>query len=104
MRVHHRRKRADDARDLALAYLGATSITDGHLKGVIDRHITRVIDAAEGTDGDVPCRCELQKPTQLRPGETAKQSLDGLSFVYCDRRGVESAVEYRPAPQSCRSG
>jgi hypothetical protein len=52
----------------------------------------------EGTDRDVPCRCELQKPTQLRPVETAKQSLDGLSFVYCDRRGVESGVEYRPAP------
>lgn len=43
-----RRSRFDDARDLALAFLGARRATDVHLKVVIDRHIARVLDAADG--------------------------------------------------------
>jgi hypothetical protein len=48
MRGHYRRKRATNARDLALAYLGASNITDGYLQRVIDSHIARVLEAADG--------------------------------------------------------
>jgi len=43
-----RRKRSDDARDLALAFLGANNARDVQLHVVIDRHIARVLDAAGG--------------------------------------------------------
>jgi ActR/RegA family two-component response regulator len=43
-----RRSRSDEARELALAFLGANNATDVHLAVVIDRHIARVLDAADG--------------------------------------------------------
>ena len=43
-----RQKRADHARDLALAFLGANNAPDVQLQIVIDRHIARVLDAADG--------------------------------------------------------
>jgi ActR/RegA family two-component response regulator len=42
-----RRKRAAQARDLALSFLGAHNATDVRLQMVIDRHIVRVLDAAD---------------------------------------------------------
>ena len=42
-----RSKRAAHARDLALAYLGATNAADVYVKGVTERHIARVVDAAD---------------------------------------------------------
>jgi ActR/RegA family two-component response regulator len=41
-------KRADQARDLALAIFGATYAADVQLKRVIDQHIARVLTAADG--------------------------------------------------------
>ena len=43
-----RQERAEQARDLALAIFGASNATDARLQVVIDRHIARVIDAADG--------------------------------------------------------
>jgi ActR/RegA family two-component response regulator len=43
-----RRKRADQARDLALAIFGATNAADVRMQSVIDQHSARVIDAADG--------------------------------------------------------
>jgi ActR/RegA family two-component response regulator len=37
-----------DSRDLALAYLGASNIDDVRMRRVVDRHIGRVLDAADG--------------------------------------------------------
>jgi ActR/RegA family two-component response regulator len=48
MKTGHRPKRAAYARDLALAFLGATNATDIRLQVVIDRHMTRVLDASDG--------------------------------------------------------
>ena len=41
-------KRSDDAKNLALAFLGAKNAADVQLQVVIDRHIARVLDAANG--------------------------------------------------------
>jgi ActR/RegA family two-component response regulator len=48
MKRRPNRKRADDARDLALAIFGATNADDVRMQRVIDRHIARVLDAADG--------------------------------------------------------
>jgi ActR/RegA family two-component response regulator len=48
MKRHPRRKRAAQARDLALANLGATNAADVQLDRRIDAHITRVLSAADG--------------------------------------------------------
>jgi ActR/RegA family two-component response regulator len=48
MKTINRRKRAAHARDLALAFLGATNASDVRLKGLIDRHIERVLEASDG--------------------------------------------------------
>jgi ActR/RegA family two-component response regulator len=45
--VGSRRSRAD-ARSLALAYLGVQSIADVRLARVVNSHVERVIDAADG--------------------------------------------------------
>jgi ActR/RegA family two-component response regulator len=41
------RKRPDRGGDLALAFLGALNADDVRLKRVVDRHIARVLDAAD---------------------------------------------------------
>jgi ActR/RegA family two-component response regulator len=43
-----RGKRREADRDLALAFLGAHNATDVELQTVIDRHIARVLAAADG--------------------------------------------------------
>jgi ActR/RegA family two-component response regulator len=43
-----RQERSEQARDLALAIFGATSLADTRLQTAIDRHIARVLDAADG--------------------------------------------------------
>lgn len=43
-----KKRRRDHARDLALAYLGAPSVDELPMQRVIDRHIARVLDAADG--------------------------------------------------------
>jgi ActR/RegA family two-component response regulator len=47
MKRRPRQKRADDARDLALAIFGANA-DDVRLRRVIDRHIARVLEATDG--------------------------------------------------------
>ena len=41
------RQRAEQARDLALAFLGATSADEIHLKRVVDAHIRKVLVATD---------------------------------------------------------
>ena len=45
MRGHSSRRRAEHARDLALAFLGATSADEVQLKRVVEAHIKRVLGA-----------------------------------------------------------
>jgi hypothetical protein len=47
MKTSNRAKRATHARDLALAFLGATNASDVRLKSIVDRHIERVLDATD---------------------------------------------------------
>jgi ActR/RegA family two-component response regulator len=48
MKQRPRRKRAAQAHDLALAFLGGHDATTVRVQGVIDRHTARVLDAADG--------------------------------------------------------
>jgi ActR/RegA family two-component response regulator len=47
MRVRSSRGRAEQARDLALAYLGVASADEVLLKRVVDAHIRRVLGATD---------------------------------------------------------
>ena len=47
MRRRSSRQRAEHAKDLALAFLGATSADEVHLKRVVDAHISRVLRATD---------------------------------------------------------
>ncbi|MCU1283019.1 MAG: hypothetical protein JWM53_6565 [bacterium] len=47
MRGRSSRQRSEHARDLALAFLGATSADEIHLKRVVDAHINRVLHATD---------------------------------------------------------
>jgi ActR/RegA family two-component response regulator len=48
MRRNRSTKRPANAHDLALAYLGVSSVDDVRMQRVIERHIARVLEAADG--------------------------------------------------------
>jgi ActR/RegA family two-component response regulator len=48
MKKRRSARRRGHPRELALAYLGARSLDDVSMRSIVDRHIVRVLDAADG--------------------------------------------------------
>lgn len=79
MKRRPRRKRAAQARDLALAIFSATDADDVRMQRVIDRHVTHALNAADGnlslrpiysacTDGRCSATCDVRARTRHGDG------------------------------------
>jgi hypothetical protein len=91
MKTIYRQKRATHSRDLALAIFGTANADDVRMQRVIDRHIARVLDAA---DNNLSLAANLLGIHRRRCSDTrgsADSPLDGRR----DREQVHSAPRPR---------